>query len=240
MHRLVKLISCFLLTIDFATTMACTEDHEYGEGVVITTEGEAYRDADVVYMTFYVLQQGALVSEVAKTAQAKALELVKSLEKVSKKIKSIEVTDERIGEKQKSYGDTQNLSIPEVVMRVRVTTTPDDKNIVDIVEIANKGGALMQSPSEGYLQQNNLGVIVYGLLNDEAAENEAVELVVKKTRPQAEKIAKAAGLALGSINHLHQNKFSGLWTKSNFPAKYLSSSKKVKVAVPITIAYSVK
>ena len=66
-----KFIVIGLFFANFSVASACNDENDHGKGIVVANEGVVYKDADVVYLTFFVLQQGALPSEVAKTAEEK-------------------------------------------------------------------------------------------------------------------------------------------------------------------------
>ncbi|MBI5417006.1 SIMPL domain-containing protein [Candidatus Poribacteria bacterium] len=212
--------------------------------------GKIIKQADIAYISFYLIGDGILLEDANKDVTNKVTELQKKLGESFKQIKNIEVVDVKIGEKeQRVWNPTEKdeSSRPRIIKRMRLTTPPDSNIIQQIIDISIRNGALMKTPSLSFTPGESNNIIAYSITDFKAAEKEAIKAAIEDARQKAESIAELIGKKIGDIKSIDvhystENQAYGYpyRDEQTFPTKYTSirfDSIEISNSVTITFNY---
>ncbi|OFX16490.1 MAG: hypothetical protein A2Z18_07435 [Armatimonadetes bacterium RBG_16_58_9] len=198
--KTTTILSGVVLAMCAQPQVCCAE--ETRNTITVTGTATAERKPDVAYVTVFVKGQGFLMVDVAKTAGEKADAVVKAIREKHSEIKSVEVVDVEVGQKDEGYWGSEGPGEPlrpEIVKRVRVAIPPTPALAYELTDTAIRAGAVMTGPSWLRYTDEPSGVVLYGLVDATAAEEEACKAALANAMEEAIKTASLVGRKVGEV-----------------------------------------
>lgn len=181
------------------------QDKDYALGVNATGDIVLTRKPDVAYISLYVRADGVLLEDAMREALAKVAQVHHALSGTfGEEIRDIQVRDLHLGDGKLALGMIREKSAPprpEVVKGVLVVIPPKPELAIKIVDSACRMGCLMTNPG-GTPMQGHSNVILYGLADPDAAEEEATALAIADAKGKASRIARSLQKKIGEIRHV--------------------------------------
>ena len=170
--------------------------------ISVSGSAKIERKPDVAYITLYIKGDGILMVDAVSKAKEKTEAIQKAIRENHKGIKDIEIIDIEIGEKGSRYWSSEKKDEPprpQVVKRMRITISPDPALAQQIIDTAIRKDAIMKIPSSSHYSGEIHSVVIYGLLDASAAEDEAKKKALEDARNKAQKMAALIGKKTGDI-----------------------------------------
>jgi uncharacterized protein YggE len=212
----------------------------------VSGTGKIERKPDVAFVTLYVNSDGVLMTDAAKRAREKSDAVQKAIRAHHKGIKSIDVADIQIGEKQSErWGpDMKNEPArPEMTKRIRITIPPDMDLALSVIDTAIREGAMMKAPSTMRFGGDVDTVVVFGLNETQTLPDEVRKKAFENAREKAMKVAELTKRKLGRISAVgcgtdgEQNIIT-YGRKEDYPTKYISvDPARVEVTATATVTF---
>jgi len=220
----VKVVS--ILTMALALGCLFSQAVMGTEENTISTTGTAdiERKPDIAYVTLYIKGDGILMEDAIKRAREKSETIQKTLKENYKGIKEVEITDIEIGEKGSKYWSSEKEDEPprpQVTKRMRISIPPDPILAYQIIDTAIREGAVMQIPSSTHYSGEIRSIVIYGLLDASATEDEAKKKAFEDAKTKAQEMGALAGKKIGEVVSI------GCGRNVTFPGGMYLSGRKV-------------
>lgn len=161
-----------------------------------TGEGKVYLVPDIAYVNIGVHSEAATVAEALKNNNAQAQAIQKALSDLGVDVKDIQTSAFNV------YPMQQNPRPGDAEATVVTVYVVDNTVSVTVRDLAKLGDLLDTVVSSG---ANNINNIQFDVANKEAALTEARKQAIQDAQRQAQEIASAAGVVLGSIQSMNVN-----------------------------------
>lgn len=243
--RKVSMVLCGVLLFSFSGMVSAAQQFEKNT-ITVTGKARVNRKPDICYITLYVKGDGILLVDAVKKADRIVAEIEKAIKEKHKEAKKIEVTEFGLGEKQRRYWSSEQKDEPprpEAIKRIRIEIPPTPSVAHEVVDTAIRSGAIMKTPSDVHYPGRIESVVVYGLLNASALEDEARK---KATEDAMKKAKGTAALVQKKIGKVVSIGCSGSWPqrvfyspeRQDFPIKHIGiDPEKIVVSHSITITF---
>jgi uncharacterized protein YggE len=216
----------------------------------ISTTGTAdiERKPDISYVTLYVKGDGILMADAIKRAREKSEAIQKAIKENHKGIKEVEITDIEIGEKGSRYWSSEKEDEPprpQVTKRMRITIPPDQILAHQIIDTAIREGAVMQIPSSTHYSGELHSIVIYGLLDASAAEDEAKKKAFEDAKTKAQEMAALASKKIGDVVSISCGRsitFPGRMyisgRQADFPTEYVGiDPNKIDISYSLSVTF---
>ena len=214
--------------------------------LTVSGTGRIERKPDVAFVTLYVNSDGILMTDAAKRTKEKADAVQKAIRANHKGVKSIDVADIQIGEKQNERWspDMKNEPArPEMTKRIRIMIPPDMDLALSVIDTAIREGAIMKAPSNMRFGGEVDTVIVFGVNESEALRDEVRKKAFDNARENAQKVSVLAERKLGRICAVGcggdgEQRIYTFGRKEDYPTQYISADPtRVEVTSTITVTF---
>jgi uncharacterized protein YggE len=212
----------------------------------LTGTGKIERKPDVAFVTLYVNGDGILMTDAAKRTKEKVDAVQNAIRANHKGVKSIDVADIQIGEKQNERWGPEmknEPARPEMTKRIRVTIPPDMDLALSVVDTAIREGAIMKVPSNMRFEGDVDTVIVFGLNESEALRGEVRKKAFDNAKENAQKAAALAERKIGRISAVGcsgegEQHIYTFGRKEDYPTLYISADPaRVEATANVTVSF---
>ena len=211
------------LALGATALFACGPAVSGDNTITVAGKAELKHKPDVAYVTLYVKADGILMIDAAKEADRKVGEIRSAMEEKFKDIQSFDIVEVAVGEKGRDYfgpDRADETPRPEITRRLRIALPPDRKQVYEIIDIAIRAGALMDSPSSIQYPGDDDGVVVYGLVKSSELEEKARQAAMADAKEQARKTAALADKTIGDVVKIECASFAA-W---NIPMRFMGEA----------------
>ena len=167
-----------------------------------------------------------------------------------KDIKDILVQNIALGEKNRemwSPDQKEETPRPEVVKQIRITIPANIDLAAEIIDTAMRAGAFLQRPSSVHYSDEINSVVVFGLIDESSAINEAKKKAVDDAKDKAKQTAALLGKIVGDVVSIGCGGNSSFGSiringhETDFPGEYVSvNPNKISVSQCIPITFELK
>lgn len=210
-------------------------------------KGSVMATPDIGYVDLYVRAEGALLEDAMAEAKRKTDKIVDAIKGSVSEVKSVTVSDVKVGELKRSSRDSKESPKPEVIKNIFVVIPPVGDIAVKIVDMASRLGGSLQNPEAPLSAGQPQSAILYGLLNREGVEDSAIKKANDAVRKTAVRTGKILGKEIGRILDVTNVELSGtgdatVKIKTSLDSKYASdylsvSRESVEVRVSLNVDF---
>jgi uncharacterized protein YggE len=157
---------------------------------------------DIASIKLHVTGEGITMEDAVASARKRVAETTEALKTNHKAISNITILDVYFGQKEERYRtEPQSFPRPLVVQGVLIAARPDDqKTLYRIIDDGIKHGAVLDSPHRhSYMSDILDSALLFGLVDSEKYEQEAVERCLRRAEHRIRATASAAQKTIGKL-----------------------------------------
>jgi hypothetical protein len=157
---------------------------------------------DVALIKLHVTGEGMLMVDAVESAQKKVAELTERLKSNHQRIDSIDVFDVYFGQKEERFRtEAQAYPRPLVVQGILISARPDEPAaLYRMLDDGIKRGAMLDVPHRrSYMSDTLDSALLFGLVNREPHEQEAVSRCLKRAEERIRLVAAASRKKVGNL-----------------------------------------
>jgi len=219
--------------------------------VSVTGNAEERVKPDVAYVTVYAQADGILMADAVKKVGKLVGEITLAVNAQSNTVRDIKVIDVALGEKRTRYyssDQVQKAPSPQVTRRIRVRCQPEPEGIYEVIDLAIRAGAVMQTPSSTSYSDDIRSVVVYGLEQSSEVLDRVRQSAMSNAKAEAKKSASLAGRSIGKVVKIGcsgSSRFNYpmrvMGRKADFPTETLGTNPdEITISHAISVTFELK
>jgi uncharacterized protein YggE len=206
---------------------------------------------DIALVKLYVTGEGMFIADAVENVHKKVSEICEALQSAHPQIQEIETFDVHFGQKEERFrNESTAYPRPLVVQGLLITSRPDEPTVLHrILDEGIKRGAMLDSPQRpSFTNQLVNSALLYGLIDSESHEKQAVEQCLKRADARCRALAAAIGKKIGKLTGVANVSVESsvgdpfqrdyVHVKRSFPTRFLSPAPdKVVICASLTASY---